>query len=569
MKNRLVTIDSTKRTLTISTSGLEDKGYQLINGSDIILVNSLGNSVYELKLRNGLIALPIDLTTLSNTEYNSGDAQSSLQFLSDVGGIMNKPPPEEAIQITSSSFGEQLVVQPTTFIQTAPVYNLIPSNFIEYTSASGTTGVDNRMFKVTTGTTVFGYGKIQSLRALSYNAGQGGRARFTMRFDSAVADSWQAVGLMSISDELSFGYNGIDFGIWYRKDGFAEVRTIAITGASSGSTDLTLTLNSVVYTIPLTSGTVEHNAYEVADWLENNQSVWKAEQLDDTVIISALTDGAKSGTYSFSHATATGTITQNKAGVTKTSTHIVQSEWNVNNLSDWNTPFDPTKGNVAQITYKYLGFGDIFFWLENPDTGRFQNVHIIKYTNQNTTPSLLNPSFKLGLYAESVGSTTDLSVYSASMAAFVDGTLTKTKNPRAVENTQSVGTGGFTNILTIRNRNTYNSFVNQGEIIPIILSLSTDSSKSIEIRVVVNGTPSGDTDFTEVGTNLVSDIDVTANTITGGTLLIASALRIEKLINLDDLEIRIFPSFTFSITARLTSGSSADVTAALTYYESI
>jgi hypothetical protein len=247
----------------------------------------------------------------------------------------------------------------------------------------------------------------------------------------------------------------------------------------------------------------------------------------------------------------------------------VQSEWNVNNLSDWNTPFDPTKGNVAQITYKYLGFGDIFFWLENPDTGRFQNVHIIKYTNQNTTPSLLNPSFKLGLYAESVGSTTDLSVYSASMAAFVDGTLTKTKNPRAVENTQSVGTGGFTNILTIRNRNTYNSFVNQGEIIPIILSLSTDSSKSIEIRVVVNGTPSGDTDFTEVGTNLVSDIDVTANTITGGTLLIASALRIEKLINLDDLEIRIFPSFTFSITARLTSGSSADVTAALTYYESI
>jgi hypothetical protein len=46
MKNRLVTIDSTKRTLTISTSGLEDRGYQLINGSEIILaVRPLNNNV--------------------------------------------------------------------------------------------------------------------------------------------------------------------------------------------------------------------------------------------------------------------------------------------------------------------------------------------------------------------------------------------------------------------------------------------------------------------------------------------------------------------------------------------
>lgn len=469
-----------------------------------------------------------------------------------------------------TAFGDVQVAQETPFIQSNCVYGLLPANFRAYTTGTGTTGIDERMFAVTTGTTIYSYGAIQSFRALNYNSGQGGQAKFTALFENNVADSWSGVGLVNLSDELSFGYNGTTFGIWHRYGGVAEVRTITVTGASGGSTDLTLTLNTIPYTIPLTAGTTAHNAYEIATWLNANQSVWVADQLGSTIIISAESDGAKSGTYTYSHATSTGTIAQNKAGVTKTSTHIPKASWSESQLDSWSTTFDPSNGNVYKIAYQYLGFGDIYFSIENPDTGRFELVHIIKWANANTRTNLNQPSLRAGLYAVSIGSTTDLVVKCASFQCAVQGKVFKTRNPRATKNTQSVSSS-FTNVLTIRNRRTYNSIYNQVEIEPINISLSSESSQNVEIEVRTNATFSGDTNFANVGTNLVSDVDTTANTVSGGTLLTAFTLGSKGTLNanLRDFEIRIPPSLTFTISARVTSGASSNVTATVTYYEDI
>lgn len=469
-------------------------------------------------------------------------------------------------QTPLTAFGEVNTASNTAFIQNTAVYGLIPANFREYTSLSGTTGIVDRMFTVTTGTTSLGYGAIQSFRALNYNAGEGGLARFTALFQNSAASSWTGVGLVNVSDELSFGYNGTTFGIWHRYEGLSECRTITVTGASGGSTDLTLTLNTVAYTIPLTAGTVDHNAYEIATWLNANQSVWAADQVDDTVIIIAQSDGAKNGTYTFSHATATGTIAQNTAGVTKTSTHIPQASWNGKAISG----LDPTQGNVYQIAYQYLGFGAIKFYVENESTGLFDLVHTIEYANNNTTPSLRQPSLRFGMYAASIGSTTDLTVQCGSCALFVQGEVKKTRNPRAVKNTQSV-TSSFTNVLTLRNRRTYNSLYNQIEVEPLNLNVSSESSKNVEIEVRTNATFSSDTNFSSAGNNLVTDIDTTSNTVTNGTLLAAFTLAANGnlSINLRDLEIRIPPSLTVTISARVTSGAASNVTATLTYYEDL
>lgn len=473
--------------------------------------------------------------------------------------------------LTKSAFGEQVVVSPEAYIQAAPVYGLVPANFRQYTSGTGTTGIDSNMFVVNTGVGVGGYGAIQSFRAINYKAGQGGRANFTARFtNGGVASSWQGVGLVNLSDELSFGYSGTDFGVWHRYGGVAEVRTITVTGASGGSTNLTLTLNDVAYTIPLTSGTVQKNAAEIADWLNDNQSVWGADQIDDDVIISALSDGAKSGTYSFSHATATGSIAQNKAGVTKTSTHIPQADWNVNTLSNWVTPLDPTKGNVYQIKWQYLGFGIIEFYVEDREIGSFVLVHTIKYPNTNLTPSLTNPSLRLGMYAVSLGSTTDIKVYSGSMAGFVEGQRVNTRNPRAVKQTQSVSTS-FTNVLTLRNRRTYNYRINQVEVSPLLLIISSESSQNVEVEIRGNATFSAENNFQSAGNNLVTDVDVTSLTVSGGTLLAAATLgsKGNLVIDLNALEIRLPPTLQLTISAKVVSGASANVTATLTYYEDL
>jgi len=468
-----------------------------------------------------------------------------------------------------TAFGEVQVAENTAFIQTSGIYEFIPPILREYTYSTGTTGVTNRMFTCTSGTNAYGYGAIQSFRSLNYKSGQGGLARFTGVFPTNQANHWSGVGLVNLSDELSFGYNGTSFGIWYRKDGVAECRTITVTGASNGSTNLTLTLNTVAYTIPLTSGTAAHNAHEIATWLNNtsNQAVWQADQIGATVIIIASSDGAKDGTYSFSHASATGTIGQNKAGVTKTSAHIPQADWNVNNRAD---DLDPTKGNVYQIKYQYLGMGNIFFYVENLDSGAFDLVHVIKYSGRNTTPNLRQPALRFGIYSSNQGNTTSVSVQCASVACFVQGKITKTRNPRAVKNTQSVSTS-FTNVLSIRNRKSYNSLYNQVEIEPQNLTLSSESSQSVEVEVRANPTFSGNTNYANAGTNLVGDVDTTANTVSGGTLLAAFTLgsKGNLSISLAQYEIAVPPSLILTISAKVVSGASSNVTAALTYYEDL
>ncbi len=468
--------------------------------------------------------------------------------------------------VSLSSFGEQIVAMEYPYIQSAPVYDLLPSNFRSYTATGGGAGIENKMFKANSGTSAGGYGAVQSFRSLNYQPGTGAQIKFTALFESSASNSWQGAGLISIGDELSFGYNGTDFGVWHRYGGLAEVRTVTVTGAAGGSENLTLTLNGTGYTIPLTSGTVEHNAYEIASYINSSVSGWDADQVDDTVIISAASDGAKSGSYSFSSSTATGTIAQDMAGVTKTSTHTAEADWNGRKVT-----FNKTLGNVFRIRYQYLGFGAIFFDMEDPADGMFYTVHTILFPSSSSTPSLSNPSLKFGIYAVNLTNTTDLVVRSASVGAFVDANPTSTRNPRAVVNTQSIGTS-FTNILTLRNRRTYNGFINQVEVQPLKLSLAVESgSKNYQVEVRATTNPGVEQNFTPAGNNLVTDYDTTSATVTGGRLLAAASVApgSSVVIDLEALRIRMPPTLHLVIQAKKASGSANDVTAALTYYEDL
>lgn len=422
------------------------------------------------------------------------------------------------------------------------------------------------MFTCTTGTGVGGYGAFQSFRSMNHKPGVSAMVRFGAYFVNSVATSWQGAGLLNIGDEASFGYNGTEFGIWHRRNGLAEVRVITVSGASSGSENLTLTLNGVDYTIPLTSGTTAHNAYEIANWLENNQSVWSADQVDSTAVISAKSDGAKSGVFTFSSGTATGSISQTTAGVTKTSVFVAQSSWNQNTAGF----LDPSKGNIYQIVYKNSGFGGIFYYIDNPENGTPLLVHFIKFQNANTDLVFGNASMHVGGYCVSLGSTTNLTVKVASVSAFLQGMVQKTRNPRAFVNTQTVSTS-YTNILTLRNRTTYNGYINQVEVEPVSLTLSSESPKNVAIEIRATANPNVEQNFTAAGTNLITDVDITSVTITGGRLLGAYTVSPAGNITIDltKLQIRLPPTLNFVIQARVTGGASSPVTAALVWYEDL
>ena len=468
---------------------------------------------------------------------------------------------EEEIPV-KTVYGEALVSSETPFVQSTPTYGLIPANFREFTSLGGSTSVDERLFTVNTGVTPFGYGAIQSFRSLNYKSGKGASIKFSALFEDNIENSWTGVGLVNISDELSFGYNGTVFGIWHRYGGISAVRTITVTVASAGSTNLTLTLDSVAYVIPLTAGTTAHNAYQIEAWLNANQGVWVANQIDNTIIVSAQSDGAKAGTYSYVHATSTGSIATTTVGLTKTSKHIPQNEWNKDVFSN----LDPSKLNLYKIVYD----DNANFYVANEDTGGYKLVHVVKWLNTETRALLNNPSLRFGIYGASIGSTTDLTIKCGFVNLSLQGDLSKNRNPRAVKRTQTVTTN-FINILTIRNRDTYNGFYNQIEILPIFLSIASESTKNVEIEVRANPTFSGETNFTSAGANLVSDVDFTANIVSGGTLLTGFSLgsTASKDINLKSFDITIPPGLIVSVCGRVTSGSNASLTGAFTYYEDI
>ena len=60
---------------------------------------------------------------------------------------------------------------------------------------------------------------------------------------------------------------------------------------------------------------------------------------------------------------------------------IAQADWNRDTFES----LDPQKGNVYEIKYQYLGFGNIDFYVEG--NNGFVLVHRLEYVNKNILPS--------------------------------------------------------------------------------------------------------------------------------------------------------------------------------------
>ena len=198
-----------------------------------------------------------------------------------------------------TAFGSLSVSQSRPEVQIEAVYGLRDKTDIETFSATGgsvaaeDTGTGTE-FKCSTGTSVGAYGIIRSRRSTAYRAGQGMLLRWTARFSEPVALGLQRAGGINAENELSFGYQGTDFGIFKRANGGLEIQTLTVTAGASGSETATITLDGTAYTVSLTSGTAAHNAYEIANDSDfATGSAWIALQNGDTVTFLAQSVGNK------------------------------------------------------------------------------------------------------------------------------------------------------------------------------------------------------------------------------------------------------------------------------------
>jgi len=460
---------------------------------------------------------------------------------------------------SATAFGEAVTAELTPIAQLVATYGFSPTAFA-FAAGDGSTSASNKMFSCSSGTAINQVSTVLTKVHAKYRAGQGVMARATAIFDTPVAGNVQQVGLLTATDVFAFGYSGTAFGVMREHGGETEIQELQITTAATGAENAAVTIDGVGYTVALTSGTVQHNAYEIAVSLTSQNDEFLFTSNDDAVVVAAIDSVARS-TFTFSSSTAVGAFTQITAGAKATREFIAQADWS----EDLATGLDATKGNVYQVQAQYLGFGAINFFIEESSTGKFVLVHRIKYANSNTSPSVGNPTFRAGILSRNETSTTSTTVKSASIACFVEGKLLVLNQPGATSNTQASVGVTQTSVIHARVRSVFGSVRNRINVNVLGISGFTDGSKGAIVEVRRNAIISGDLDYQYLDKDgSVMEVANDAVTVTGGQLLFTAAVGGSSMtLDLKPLGIRLEPSETITVSMAVTASPSAGMTATI------
>jgi len=466
--------------------------------------------------------------------------------------------------LMQTAFGELSVAEPTPVIQVSAQYGLT-DEMLEICNNGGFASNGDSLYRVSTGTDPNGLASLNTNKQLAYKSGQGALARFTSLFTLGVADNLQIAGLINSEDSFTFGYLGTSFGIVYFSHGVTEHQELTITTAG-GNENATVTVNGNAYIVALTAGTANHTAQEIATSLSAQVENFQFTANNNIVSAMDLLPEINT-TYAFSAGTAAGTWVQNSIGKAPVFSHVPRAAFNRDNV-EW---LDPTKGNVYSISIQYLGFGNIRFFVEDEITGNPILVHVLEYANKNIIPSVGNPTFRIGWACQNSGNTSPVTVSGASAAGFIEGKRIVDTVPRALEALSSVIAATQTNVLTIRNRFHFGNKINRADIIPVLISMGTESTKGAFFRLIANAEFNGDVNFDYVDkANSVVEYSRDNVEITSGSGRFVGSFLVREsgaIITSDDFPLRIFPDDTLTLAAAVTATPSAIMTATLAWQE--
>lgn len=485
---------------------------------------------------------------------------------------------------SKSAFGESIAVPLTPVLQLDGLYGLDPRQFETFTATGGAATTTGTLMQCSTGTSIGGYGVIRSARAVRYRPGQGAVSRFTAKFSPGVAGYTQRAGFFTQEQALQVGYDGEQFGVLLQNGGKAYISNFTITAAAIGTGNITITLDDVDTVVAITSAdTIATVARKIADAFAGNSN-WIVEYSGTKVCFLATAVGPKAGAFNFTDTGATGvtaTVTNSQAGVAHTDTWIPQQSFNIDTL-DGNGPstvvIDPTKLNIFQINFRWLGAGELRFAIENPINGDMIFFHHIHYSNQNIDVHIDNPSLKIGYVAASLGGTgTNVVVEGASMMGGIEGLIQNTKLPVAA-NVSFNPPGNLSNntyheVLTIHNRLVYGGKINTREVLlkNINASFTTTSTAPVTVILFYDFDALPDLEYTTQSEEFSSVYySTTTGTVTLGNNLPIYVVDVpgggNSSVDLTDLRIAVPPNHNISAVV-FSSQAISRVALALTWVE--
>lgn len=236
---------------------------------------------------------------------------------------------------------------------------------------------------------------------------------------------------------------------------------------------------------------------------------------------------------------------------------------------------DPTKLNIFEIDFAYLGTGDIIYRIYSTSQQKFVEIHRVQRANLFAVPHSYNPNYNIYLYAANNGTTSDVSVSTASMAHFVQGftRYREIHQPTFGYETSATGVTTKTQLFSIRNKSTYTSVINLIDILPLYFSCSYEASVAGRgvIKIVKNPTLGGTASWTDISTtNSVVEVDTAQTTVTDEGKLLAVFYVGGQFDSRGPLEIEkegLFISPGDEVAVLVESTQSADVDAFISWKE--
>lgn len=389
---------------------------------------------------------------------------------------------------SKSAFGENIAVPITAKIQADAVYGLDPREFETYKfSPSGIATHSNSRFLVSAGSNANSYGVIRSTNFIRYRPGQGVVARFTGSFSNNPVGFTQRAGFFNQEQAIQVGYahtNG-RFGVLRANGGKAHIQGFDFTTLADGN--VTVILNGTSFgPIAVNSGSLAGNLSQLAQGLRalsNFNSLWLIEYDQSKLRFLSTSLGPQNGTFNITSTAAisfTSPVRQN--GVAQTENWTFQEDFNLDKLDGTGysgVTIDPSKLNVYQINFRWLGAGEIRYAIENPLNGDMFFFHHEHYSNTHEVPHLDNPSMKIGYVAANIsGGVGVVTTRGASFLGAIEGIVEQTRLPYSVTGTRvdtMQGGSSLYHLLSLKNKLVYQGKINTRDLLPKRLTASVNT----------------------------------------------------------------------------------------------
>lgn len=224
----------------------------------------------------------------------------------------------------------------------------------------------------------------------------------------------------------------------------------------------------------------------------------------------------------------------------------------------------PVSGNVYTIQYQWLGFGAIKYSVGESSTGRFYPVHTIGYSNQNSVPSIDNPTLPLRVGCRNWGNTVNTTIKVSSMGAYTEGPPVHIGPRYTYGNGKTVST--LTSLFTIKNNVEYYGKKNRTRIFVDTISVSNRNNNTVNVRMILNTTLGGTASYSNIGGNSVVLQDTAGTTISGGREIFNFELAgsSDFTFSLVKHDLRINPGETLTVAG---SGSTATIFGSISWEE--